>query len=211
MGNSASKCNSHEMGNRPLKSESDCDKLGSSSLKNEGDSSDKKMTKGTSKSESGSDKMDSNSLKSSSDKKIASTSKSDSEKDITMKRDKSLQYHNNGVQFVQTVKVSEPESLFLPKAKNVIGLDFGTSTIAVFFVTSASDKFYQFKIQEDDVNFYTPIVLLIYEHDKVEIGSRALRYYTRLEVDVNNSIFFDKVKLELQHNKVNILNNQNLM
>ena len=141
------------------------------------------MTKGASKNESGSDKMDSNSLKSSSDKKIASTSKSDSEEDITMKRDKSLQYHNNGVQFVQTVKVSESESLFLPKSKNVIGLDFGTSTFVVCYVTSANNKLYQFKIQEEDVNFYTPTALLIYEHNKVEIGSRALDCYGYLEVD----------------------------
>ena len=151
-----------------------------------------------SRSDSDIDKMDSNC----NDKKIASMSKSDSEEDITMKRDKSLRYHNNGAKFVEKVKISKSGSMLSPKSKNVIGLDFGTSTIAVCYVTSASDKLYQFKIQGEDEDFYTPTVLLIDEHNKVEIGSRALRRYIRLEVDVDNSIFFDNVKLELQHNKV---------
>ena len=201
-------------------------KIAKGATKSEGDSSDKKIAKGATKTEgdssdkmgssvlksdSDSDKMDSNSLKSSSVKKKASTRERDSEENSAMKSVKSSSYHNNGVPFVQKVKRSELGLQFPPKSKNVIGLDFGTSTIAVCYVTSASDRLYQLKLQEEDVNFKTPTVLLIDERNRVEIGSRALRRYTRLEIDVNNSVFFDKVKLELQHNKVNILNNQNLV
>ena len=224
MGNKTSKSNSgsHDKKmNRASKRDSDCGILGSSSLKGGSDSSDE-MVKGVSKSESdGNDKMSKSALKSDSDidkmdsncmdKKIASMSESDSEMDSAMKRDESPRYYNNGVKFVEKVKRSESGSKLSPKSENVIGLDFGTSTIAVCYVTSASDKLYKFKIQDEDADYSTPTVLLIDQDNKIEIGSRALRRYIRLEVDVNNSIYFDKVKLKLQHNKVNILNNQNLV
>ena len=170
--------------------------MGNKASKEENGRSHEKTGNSTSKSNNYSDEMDSNSLK--------STASSDSEEDSAMKRDKSLRYHNNGVEFVEKVKRSELRLQFPPKSKNVIGVDFGTSTIAVCYVTSASDTVYQFKIQEEDTDYSTPTVLLIDQDNKVEIGIRALRRYTRLGVDVNNSIFFDKIKLELQHDKVNI-------
>ena len=110
----------------------------------------------------------------------------------------------NGVSEVQ--KVERPERLVelvgSQKSKNVIGIDFGTSTLAVCFVTCDKDEIFKFKIHDEDVDYSTPTVLLIDQDNKVEIGSRALSSYTDLVSDVNKSIFFDKVKLELQHNKV---------
>ena len=143
--------------------------------------------------------------------KLTREKEGNSEEDSAMKSDKSPSYYNNGVKFVEKVETSGLGLQFLPKSKNIIGLDFGTSTIAVCFVTSAYDEVYKFKIHDEDADYSTPTVLLIDQDNKIEIGSRALSYYTDLVTDVNNIIFFDKVKLELQHNKVNILNNQNLV
>ena len=91
--------------------------------------------------------------------------------------------HPNSVSVVQMVERSELGLQFSPRSKNLIGIYFGTSTIAICFMISASDRLYQFKIQEEDVDFYIPTVLLIDEHNKVEIGSRALDCYAYLEVD----------------------------
>ena len=111
--------------------------------------------------------------------------------------------HPNGISIVE--KIERPVELIgLQKSQNVIGIDFGTSTLAVCFVTSAKDEVYKFRIHDEDVDYYTPTALLIDQDKKAEIGSKALSRYINLAMvkDVNNSIFFDKVKLELQHNKV---------
>ena len=112
--------------------------------------------------------------------------------------------HRNGVSVVQEVKRSDfVEGLqFSQKSKNIIGIDFGTSTLAVCFVTSDEDKVYSFKIHDEETDYSTPTILLIDQDNKIEIGSRAYSCYTDLATDVNNIIFFDKIKLELQHDKV---------
>ena len=72
----------------------------------------------------------------------------------------------------------------------------------MFVLTFYSEE-KQTPIHDEDVDYYTPTVLLIdQDNNKVEIGSRTLSSYTDLVSNVNNSIFLDKVKLELQHDKV---------
>ena len=110
--------------------------------------------------------------------------------------------HSNSISIIQMVKRSELGLQFPPKSKNVIGIDFGTSTLAVCFVTSAKDELYSFRIHDEDADYSTPTILLIDQDNKIEIGGRAYSCYTDLATDVNNIIFFDKVKLELQHDKV---------
>ena len=99
-----------------------------------------------------------------------------------------------------------PELVRFTQKTDIIGLDFGTSTLAVSYMTSASDKIHKFRICSVDADFYTPTVLL-FDENKVEIGSRALINYTKLQHNVSKSTFFERVKLELQHDKVNLLHN----
>lgn len=115
-------------------------------------------------------------------------------------------YQANGVIVTQKIKRSELPFKFPPKSPNVIGLDFGTSTLAVSYVTDTNQKPTIFKIHEEEADFYAPTVLLIDQDHEVEIGISALRRYTDLEVEIEKSVFFDKVKLELQDNKVNDCN-----
>ena len=115
-------------------------------------------------------------------------------------------YQDNGVIVTQKIKRSELSFEFPPKSPNVIGLDFGTSTLAVSYITDANSNPTIFKIHEEEADFYAPTVLLIDQDHEVEIGINALRRYTDLEVEIEKSVFFDKVKLELQHNKVNECN-----
>lgn len=112
-------------------------------------------------------------------------------------------HQENGVIVTKKIKRSELLFDFPLKSPNVIGIDFGTSTLAVSYVTDANPNPTIFKIHEEETDFYAPTVLLIDQDDKVEIGISALRSYTDLEAEIEKSIFFDKVKLELQHNKVN--------
>ena len=103
----------------------------------------------------------------------------------------------------QTQKVKKSEFAFSSKSNNVIGLDFGTSTLVVSYVTRANPEPRLVKILEEDIEYCTPTVLLIDDNNKVEIGNEALSHYADLEVDNFKCItFFEKVKLELQHNKV---------
>ena len=108
---------------------------------------------------------------------------------------------DNSLTIVQKLKKSE---LALPsRSDNVIAIDFGTSTLVVSYVTSASPVPNNFKILEEDIDYSTPTVLLIDENNKVEVGNEALSRY--VDLDVNNFkriTFFEKVKLELQHNEV---------
>ena len=107
----------------------------------------------------------------------------------------------NGLNVALQVKKSE---LALPsKSNNVIGLDFGTSTLVVSYVTSTNPKPREVKIFEEDINYSTPTVLLIDQDNKEDIGNEALSRYADLEVNFELGItFFEKIKLELQHNKV---------
>ena len=113
----------------------------------------------------------------------------------------------NGASYVTKVNRSDLPVRFPPKPDNVIGVDFGTSTLVVSYMISGSKhcKPYIYKICEWDRDRYTPTVLLIDEDGKVDIGSRALSRYTKLQCEVSKSIFFKGVKLELQHGEVNLL------
>ena len=106
----------------------------------------------------------------------------------------------NGLPVAQKVKKSE---LTLPsKSNNIIGLDFGTSTLVVSYVTRTKPEPRLVKILEVDIDYYSPTVLFI-DDNNVEIGNEALLRYASLDVDNFKCItFFEKVKLELQHNKV---------
>ena len=108
---------------------------------------------------------------------------------------------DDGLKVAQKVEKSE---ISLPsKSNNVIGLDFGTSTLVVSYVTSTSPAPKEVKILEEDIDYCTPTVLLIDDNNKVKIGNEALSSYAGLDVDNFKCItFFEKVKLELQHNKV---------
>ena len=116
----------------------------------------------------------------------------------------------NGVSLIEKVKRADLPFKF-SRSDNVIGLDFGTSTVAASYVTSTEPSPQKIKIHQQDTVYYSPTVLLIAESPgkkfNVDIGIKALRQYTELEVDVTNTevIFFEKVKLELQHNKVNLI------
>ena len=92
---------------------------------------------------------------------------------------------------------------FTSKYNNVIGLDFGTSTLVVSYVTPTDPEPREVKILEEDIDYCTPTVLLIDENNRVKIGNEALSRYVDLDVENFKQItFFEKIKLELQHNKV---------
>ena len=111
--------------------------------------------------------------------------------------------YSNSVSIIQMVKRSEFGLQLPPKSYNVIGLDFGTSTLVVSHVTPTNPEPRLVRFFEEDIDYCTPTVLLIDDNNKVEIGNEALSRYTDLDVDNFKCItFFEKVKLELQHNKV---------
>lgn len=119
----------------------------------------------------------------------------------------SINMYPNGVSRAKTLNRSDlPKSVsYTQKSDNVIGLDFGTSTLAVSFVTSGSKEPYKFRVCKSEVDHFSPTVLLIDENGKVDIGSKALMRYTKLQHNVSKSTFFEQIKLELQHDKVNLL------
>ena len=84
---------------------------------------------------------------------------------------------------------------------NVIAIDFGTSTLTVAYQMDGGEVF-SLPIQEDIRCI--PTILLIRRDGTVEIGGKALSQYSRQEVDISSTIFFEKVKLELQHNMVSL-------
>ena len=111
--------------------------------------------------------------------------------------------YSTSVSLIQMVKRSELGLQLPSKSNNVIGLDFGTSTLVVSYVTPTNPEPRVVRILEEDIDYYTPTVLLIDDNNKVEIGNEALLRYTDLDVDNFKHItFFEKVKLELQHNEV---------
>ena len=110
----------------------------------------------------------------------------------------------NGALYATKVNKSDLPVRFPPKSDKVISVDFGTSTLVICYITPGS-KPYNFKIYEGDKDYYTPTVLLVDENGKVDIGSRALTRYIKFDCDVSKSTFFERVKLELQHDKVNLL------
>ena len=101
----------------------------------------------------------------------------------------------------------------------VIAIDFGTSTLAVAWQNETGQVF-DLPIQEYRT---VPTVLLIKGNNRAEIGEKALVEYGN--PDGNNvmddatetqgaafvPIFFDKVKMELQHEKVLYLRYVNII
>ena len=109
----------------------------------------------------------------------------------------------NSLKVAQQVKKSKLPLPSKSNAKSLIGLDFGTSTLVVSYVTPTNPEPKEFKILEADIDYCTPTVLFIDDNNRVEIGNEALSRYADLDVDNFKCItFFEKVKLELQHNKV---------
>ena len=108
----------------------------------------------------------------------------------------------NGVYTADKVAKDSLRFDFPEHGENVIGVDFGTSTLAVAYVTADSHDTYLFKIDDKQSDSYVPTVLLVEGNGDVEIGFRAQERYTELEADIGTCVFFNKVKLELQHNKV---------
>ena len=109
----------------------------------------------------------------------------------------SLSKYENGLERATPVKRSEVQ--WCPKRKEkVLAIDFGTSTLAVSY--KADGKVIDVILQQASRDAYIPTVLLVKPDNTVEIGEIALLQYTRLQ---SYSIFFDRVKLELQHDQVN--------
>ncbi len=89
------------------------------------------------------------------------------------------------------------------KRSSVIAIDFGTSTLALAYKLADDEEVHDLNIQEENNTAYVPTVLLINPDNTVEIGESALHDYTRQEtVDVSKSLFFERVKLTLQNDKV---------
>ena len=106
----------------------------------------------------------------------------------------------NGTRKVVPIKSSTID-WYPERQQDVIAIDFGTSTLAVAY--KVNGKVEDLRIQEDCTDAYVPTVLLIKQDGTVEIGERALLQYSRLEnVDVETCLFFERVKLQLQNDKV---------
>ena len=89
------------------------------------------------------------------------------------------------------------------KSESVIAIDFGTSTLSVAY-RGADGKVNDIKIQDETC---VPTYLLITSKRTgemvAEIGKIALQQYKKANHE--NAIFFEKVKLELQHRQVNLV------
>lgn len=81
----------------------------------------------------------------------------------------------------------------------VIAIDFGTSTLAVAWLDEGG-QIYDLPIQEGKK--YIPTVLLIKGNNRTEVGERALVEFGK-QLEDNSAIIFEKIKMELQHTKVN--------
>ena len=91
----------------------------------------------------------------------------------------------------------------------VIAIDFGTSTLAVAWQNETGQVF-DLPIQEYRT---VPTFLLIKGNNRAEIGEKALVEYGNPETQSAAfvPIFFDKVKMELQHEKVLYLRYVNII
>lgn len=105
----------------------------------------------------------------------------------------------NGI--LRSVPVKKSSIEWYPEKQiDVIGIDFGTSTLAVAY--KVKGKVSELRIQEESAFAYVPTVLLVMKRGhRVEIGDRALQQYCNSET-TNECIFFERVKLHLQHDKV---------
>lgn len=110
-----------------------------------------------------------------------------------------MSLHQNGTPKISPVKRSYVE-WYPEKQLDVIGIDFGTSTLALAY--KVNGKVNPLYIQEECTNAYVPTVLLVMKNGHVEVGDRALQQYCRLESITDDCIFFERVKLHLQHDKV---------
>ena len=84
----------------------------------------------------------------------------------------------------------------------VIAIDFGTSTIAVAWQDEIGTVF-DLPIHENSKSI--PTVLLVKGNNRTEIGERALIDYGDYQADIPGEatpVFFETVKMELQHEKV---------
>ena len=94
------------------------------------------------------------------------------------------------------------------KSKPVIAIDFGTSTLAVAYGIP-NEKGMKINCIKLNSESYLPTLLLMMSNRTgaivAAIGKVALREYCNKSNDVNEMIFFEKVKLELQHNQVIII------
>ena len=102
--------------------------------------------------------------------------------------------YSNSVSIIQMVKRSELGLQFPSKSNNVIGLDFGTSTLVVSYVTPTNPEPRLVKISQEDIDYCTPTVLFIDDNNKVEIGNEALSHYTDLDVDNFKCITFFEMR-----------------
>lgn len=110
-----------------------------------------------------------------------------------------MSYYQNGTPKISLVKRSSVD-WYPEKQLDVIGIDFGTSTLALAY--KVNGVVYPLNIQEECTDAYLPTVLLVMKNGNVEVGDRALQQYCRLKNFPNDCIFFERVKLHLQHDKV---------
>ena len=114
----------------------------------------------------------------------------------------------NGTVKVDRVAKSDPKLGWYPCSRSdVITIDFGTSTLAVAYRVG-DGQVKDLPIQRGERN--VPSVLIM-KPDKTtglfvtDIGINALEQYSRQMSDISKCVFFNKVKLELQHNQVKLL------
>ena len=112
----------------------------------------------------------------------------------------------NGVPKATKCPATNLDTKHFPRMNpDIIAIDFGTSTLAAAYSTQR-DRVPQILRFHENLN-YVPTVLLIKRDDEenkmvTEIGQRALHQYSTFAVDLSTSVFFHKVKLELQHDEV---------
>ena len=109
---------------------------------------------------------------------------------------------------VKVDRVAKSKLSWYPRSRSndVIAIDFGTSTLAVAYRVG-DEEVKDLPIQRVH---NVPSVLLI-KPDKstgvlmTAIGIDALKQYSKKMIDISKCLFFDKVKLELQHNQVKFM------
>lgn len=85
---------------------------------------------------------------------------------------------------------------------DAIGIDFGTSTLAVAYKVEGT--VHPLNIQEECHDAYVPTVLLMTKNSgQLEIGHRALKNYCQCGIaEETDCIFFKQVKLQLHDDEV---------
>lgn len=105
---------------------------------------------------------------------------------------------DNGLKKIIPVKKTDIK-WYPSRKEKVLAIDFGTSTLAVSYVTPTSKGPLSIKLDESSRDPYIPTILLI-ENNEIHVGELALISYTR--VFHENPLFFDRVKLELHDDEV---------